>query len=613
MWFITNKTEGICRRITHHEREFVVVPVVAVREGVLNGELVLADEIGRYVEAWNGIPVPLRHPTVRGVAVSANTPDIVARCPGRFWNARVVGDKLLGEMWLDVEIVDNLGGEAVSVLQRLEAGEPVEVSTAYWRDVEDAQGEWGGKAYNGIARNLRPDHLALLPDEVGACSWQDGCGAPRLNCGGGVMKVNVLSSARRPSYDGTEEISWADVPRTFTAYRDGFYKHTNTAKPEDVPGNVSGAPAEMKRWIAAKSLLGDPAAETWRDLLFFPVVNPGTNKLNAGAVRAVLGGRAAQADIPEGALESAQAMARQLLEDEFQPQENQEGGSMSRTVTVNYEISLDEKRSRVWDAWRALYEPKDGEERRNPYLYIREVFDDKVIVEGDPKGLLSYPYTMGADGQIVFGAPARVRIVYEPVPEQTGETTGVASKLEEMLAGIMKLLKPNREVEQMNEKDKLIEKLAANAGCPIGREGLAALGLEDLKALEVKLEVGCAGAQTNQDEGEVPPAPLARLSGAATELAAFAEAIKAMGGVDAVIGAMKSVTANTANEHSQLVAELHANERMAFSEDELKAMPLEALRKLADSLRPADYAGRGAGRGGQAPAEAEMAMPDLFA
>ncbi len=86
-----------------------------------------------------------------------------------------------------------------------------------------------------------------------------------------------------------------------------------------------------------------------------------------------------------------------------------------------------------------------------------------------------------------------------------------------------------------------------------------------------------------------------------------------MGGVDAVIGAMKSVTANTANEHSQLVAELHANERMAFSEDELKAMPLEALRKLADSLRPADYAGRGAGRGGQAPAEAEMAMPDLFA
>ena len=37
-----------------------------------------------------------------------------------------------------------------------------------------------GRAYIAIARKYRPDHLAILLNERGACSIQDGCGV--LNC-----------------------------------------------------------------------------------------------------------------------------------------------------------------------------------------------------------------------------------------------------------------------------------------------------------------------------------------------------------------------------------------------------------------------------------------------
>ncbi len=177
--------------------EYLVVPVVAVRQGVLNGELVLAEEFGAIPESWNGIPVPLGHPMDRGVAISANQPEIVASSPGRFYHARLDGDRLCGEIWIDIAKATALGGEAQAALQRMQAGEPTEVSTAYWRDLEETPGVYNDEPYYGIARNLRPDHLALLLHEIGACNWEMGCGCPRINKGGKMPKtiqVNIEMS-----------------------------------------------------------------------------------------------------------------------------------------------------------------------------------------------------------------------------------------------------------------------------------------------------------------------------------------------------------------------------------------------------------------------------------
>ena len=181
-----------CSRIEQlHGRAHLVVPAVALVPGVLNGELVTQDEIAASVSQWNDTPIPIDHPLERGQPISARQTDVLERqMAGRFYSANVGPDgKLRGEMWLDMAKLDMLGMAALTA--RLQAGTPVELSTAYFRDLEAVVGEHLGKAYRGIAHNLRPDHLALLPDSIGACSWQDGCGAPRINTQEVIMPEEI--------------------------------------------------------------------------------------------------------------------------------------------------------------------------------------------------------------------------------------------------------------------------------------------------------------------------------------------------------------------------------------------------------------------------------------
>ncbi len=166
-------------------REYAVVQTVVIVEGVLNGALVTAAEIVACAEAWNGQVIPLRHPQdAQGNYISAQDPTVPdADLVGFFRNARVEEGRLVGEMWLDVAKIQQVGGDALVTLNRLEAGEIVEVSSAYFCQADEVVGEYKGKRYHEVHRALEPDHIALLPDEVGACSVQDGCGAGRVNAG----------------------------------------------------------------------------------------------------------------------------------------------------------------------------------------------------------------------------------------------------------------------------------------------------------------------------------------------------------------------------------------------------------------------------------------------
>ena len=57
----------------------------------------------------------------------------------------------------------------------------MEVSTGLFTENEEVHGEFRGKPYIAVARNYRPDHLAWLPDQIGACSLAAGCGTLKLN------------------------------------------------------------------------------------------------------------------------------------------------------------------------------------------------------------------------------------------------------------------------------------------------------------------------------------------------------------------------------------------------------------------------------------------------
>jgi hypothetical protein len=190
------------RRETRDGRNYLVVPVVMMVEGVHSGShgplLHTIDELGRYPQSWDGRPVVIRHPQVNGVYVSANSPDVLdSYAVGQIYNTHTNGTKLMAEAWLEVDKLQSISPETY---QKLEDHELIEVSVGVFTDDEQTSGDWNGEPYTMIARNHRPDHLALLPDEIGACSVEDGCGVRVNNKKGGQMDestVDVLEKKRK--------------------------------------------------------------------------------------------------------------------------------------------------------------------------------------------------------------------------------------------------------------------------------------------------------------------------------------------------------------------------------------------------------------------------------
>ena len=178
---------GQIRTAKFREKDHVVVPVVALVEGVLHAvnspapELVLIDEVARSYKGWNGRPIVAGHPTVNGVQVSANDPEIMERWAfGHTFNAAVEGKKLTVEAWLELETAQRVGDSALEIIERLRANEIIEVSVGAFIASEKKKGVHDGKPYHGIWREVISDHLAFLPKgEIGACSVEAGCGTPR--------------------------------------------------------------------------------------------------------------------------------------------------------------------------------------------------------------------------------------------------------------------------------------------------------------------------------------------------------------------------------------------------------------------------------------------------
>lgn len=234
--FTALQQAGLVRRETFEGEEYLVVPVVALVEGVVNGELALAEEFGHFIESWNGRPVVYRHPYKRGVPISANSPEVLQSFQlGQIFNARLDGKKFKAEMWINLERANSLGEEVMERISAMERGEPVEVSTGYWADIEPVSGTFNGRQYTGVQRGIKPDHLAVLAvDEVGACNWQDGCGAPRVahdrSGGGDQLKPGkikaILESAMRAlglvpneelSHDGVRDALRSTLNAALTA------------------------------------------------------------------------------------------------------------------------------------------------------------------------------------------------------------------------------------------------------------------------------------------------------------------------------------------------------------------------------------------------------------
>ena len=179
---LVNLTGGV-RRERLDGRDYLVAPASLIVPGVLNGSkgpiLYQLEDIEASAAAWNGMPIVVNHPTNdQGQAISARHPKVLEQFGiGQVFNTKVDG-KLVAEAWFDVEKTRKVD---VRILNALQSGKLLELSTGLNLDAEPSSGVWNdGKGrtlnYQSIARRYRPDHLAILPDQQGACSLNDGCG-----------------------------------------------------------------------------------------------------------------------------------------------------------------------------------------------------------------------------------------------------------------------------------------------------------------------------------------------------------------------------------------------------------------------------------------------------
>ena len=276
------------RRETFMGEEHLVVPIIALVEGVLHPsnapspELALSSEFARHPLGWNGRPIVLNHPELNGEKVSANLPEIVENeVFGQLFNSRLNDNKLKTEAWINLARVAELSEDVQDSIERLESGDLVEVSTGLFMSLEDSSGTFEGEKYEGIWRNVVPDHLAILPEGiVGACSIEEGCGAPRINskeCENCTCReLNMVTPRNQASlisgeadghthtYDSTESGITSEVEEHTHVYNFGDAStgpangHTHVlptfapvasseANEEDEDGEVEGASGHIKK------------------------------------------------------------------------------------------------------------------------------------------------------------------------------------------------------------------------------------------------------------------------------------------------------------------------------------------------------------------------------
>jgi hypothetical protein len=177
---------GKVKRLTVNGRDYLVAPMTMIVPGVMAGSegpvYYPPEEVASDPSSWDGIPIVVYHPKTDKGYVSARQPGVMATSEvGRIYNSRVSPTgSLQADGWFDIEALKRVDRR---VLTALVESKSLDISTGLRasKDLAPAGSVYVNskneqKPYTHIARNYKPDHLAVLPDIKGACSIADGCG-----------------------------------------------------------------------------------------------------------------------------------------------------------------------------------------------------------------------------------------------------------------------------------------------------------------------------------------------------------------------------------------------------------------------------------------------------
>lgn len=192
------------RREKRNGRDVVIVPSATLPDNIVMNDIKYpAEEIERSYMTLNRTPAPLGHPIVNGKYVSASDPEGINVGWVGAWNENVRRDN--GRVYLD-KIIDverasqSEGGRRV--LDAINKREPIHTSTGLICDLEPAE---DGAGCRYIARNMQFDHDAILLDEDGAATPEQGVGI-FVNSAGEAKEIEVINSAYQQA---DSDLDWA--------------------------------------------------------------------------------------------------------------------------------------------------------------------------------------------------------------------------------------------------------------------------------------------------------------------------------------------------------------------------------------------------------------------
>lgn len=251
------------RMVTENGRRYIVAPLTMIVPGVLPGSkgplYYPPEQVANNYKVWNHTPIVVYHPTdYMGNPLSARYDSGVIEKSGigTVRNSYIDNQgKLKAEGWFDEQRTAEVDSR---ILDSLRSNRPIELSTGLFTDNVPAQegAVHNGRPYDYIATNYRPDHLAILPDQVGACSLNDGCGV-LVNKGNDSVTIALLDntsehsltdnlgsgnwhlSKRKEHAEGlsaaadkkSEEVSDNDSElEAYTAHKDAADAHRNAAR-----------------------------------------------------------------------------------------------------------------------------------------------------------------------------------------------------------------------------------------------------------------------------------------------------------------------------------------------------------------------------------------------
>ncbi|WP_312318029.1 DUF2213 domain-containing protein [Atlantibacter hermannii] len=237
---VVNSASNITTETIDGKPHIVVRGITPVVDDiVMNRKLYPAAEIEKAYNTLERNPMPLGHPRVDGKHVSARDVRAVNEYHVGAWLQNVThkDGKVTGDMYVNRQYAESSekGMRLINRLDEMLAGtnsEPIHISTGLLYSGIAANGESKGKKYNEIATNMLFDHVAVLLDEPGAGTPEEGVGI-FVNSEGDEVEIEVVnleeSSVPDPQ-DPTFKTFLNQLKAFFSANSDSTQKETDPMK-----------------------------------------------------------------------------------------------------------------------------------------------------------------------------------------------------------------------------------------------------------------------------------------------------------------------------------------------------------------------------------------------